>query len=629
MTARDPVLFFLIFACALLAAGAPPLANEDGAPVTTAHGLALYGDLKYGPGFEHFDYVNPDAPKGGTFRYGWSNTFDNLNPFIVAGSAPNQNLEFLVYETLMRRSGDEPTSVYGLIAESIAYPDDWTWVEFTLRDGARWHDGRPITVADVIFSLDLMKNEASPQYRANFAEILAAEQTGPRTVRFELAKGSDRGTAHAAAQLTIFPRHYWESRDFGKPSIELPLGSGPYRIERVDPGRTIVFERVRDHWAEGLPINRGLYNFDRIRHEYYRDIAILHEALLAGTLDLRWETLPTQWATGYDTPQVAEGRLIKELIPYSGTTMYAGYYFNLRKPLFQDRTLRRAIAAAFDFSWINRMIFHGLYLRLQSHFENSELAAKGLPSAAELELLEPWRDQLPPELFTRAFHSPQTDGTRASLRENLRNAMRELNEAGYRIVDGKLMTPDGQAVTIEIIGWDPFFERVTGPFVANLALIGIDARQRTIDTAQYFSRLQNFEFDVTVSFNFPQSMSPGAEQREFWGSEMANVPGTRNIMGIQDPVVDALIEKIIAAPDREAKVAATRALDRVLLWNSYSIPHYYAPGIPVVYWNKFGRPATEPRWVKLIWHMTNWWYDPARADAVARGEDMSDWVSGK
>jgi microcin C transport system substrate-binding protein len=448
-------------------------------------------------------------------------------------------------------------------------------------------------------------------------------------VRFRLAEGSDRGTAYAAAQLTIFPKHFWESREFGKPSIEPPLGSGPYRVGRVDPGRAIVFDRVEDHWSRDLPINRGLYNFDRIRHDFFRDIAIEHEALLAGTVDLRWETLPTQWATGYSIPPVADGRLIKELIPFSGNTMYAGYYFNLRKPMFQDIRLRRAIAAAFDFSWMNRMIFHDQYVRLQSHFENSELAAKGLPSAAELELLEPWRDQLPPELFTSPFHSPQTDGTRASLRENLRNAMRALDEAGYRIVDGTLTTPDGQPVRIEVVGWDPFFERVGGPFVANLALIGIDARQRTIDTAQYFRRMENFEFDLTVSFNFPQSMSPGAEQREFWGSEMANTRGTRNTSGIRDPVVDAMIEKIITAPDRDAKVAATRSLDRVLLWNFYSIPHYYAPGIPVVYWNKFGRPDNEPRWIKLIWHMDNWWYDPARAEAVAREENMNGQVSAQ
>jgi len=415
----------------------------------------------------------------------------------------------------------------------------------------------------------------------------------------------------------LFPKHYWQDRDFAKPSIEPPLGSGPYRVATVDPGRSITYEHVKDYWAADLPLNRGRHNFDQIRHDYYRDISIEQEALLAGSVDLRWETLPTQWATGYDVEAVRDGYLIKEILPFSGTTMYAGYFFNLRKPMFQDVRVREAIASAFDFEWTNRMLFHGLYIRLQSHFENSELAAKGLPEGAELALLNEFRDQLPERLFTEPFRSPSTDGTRASLRENLRHAVKLLEAAGWTIQDGQLVDVNGKPMDFEVIAWDPFFERVTGPFISNLRLLGINARQRTIDTPQWFGRIQNFDFDMTIAFYFPQSLSPGAEQREFWGSAMANQPGSRNYSGINSPVVDALIEHIISAPDRAQRVAATRALDRVLLWNFYSIPHYYAPGIPVVFWDRFGRPDVEPTWVRLIWHMSEWWVDPEK-DAALR-----------
>jgi microcin C transport system substrate-binding protein len=596
----------------------PAHAEDAATDVTTSYGLALYGGLKYGPDFRHFDYVNPEAPKGGTFRFSFAATYDNLNPFIVAGTAPRQNLEFLIYDTLMKRSGDEPSSVYGLVAESVTYANDFSWAEFRLRDEARWHDGEPITPGDVIFSLNLMQNKAAPQYRAAYAGISGAEKTGPHRLRFHFVAGSDRGTLYAASQLPIFPAHYWADRDFTKPSIEQPLSSGPYRVAKVDPGRSISYERVKDYWAKNLPVNVGLNNFDTIRHDYYRDSTINFEAFLAGNVDLRWETLANQWVTGYDIPAVKEGRLIKEMLPYSGTTMYAAYFFNLRKPEFQDIAVREAIASAFDFDWTNRMILYGQYDRLQSYFENSELAAHGLPSPRELALLEPYRDQLPPELFTQPFHSPQTDGTRASLRENLRKAVQLLQKSGWSIRDGNLVSPAGKPLAIEIIGFNPFFERVTGPFIANLELLGIQARQRTIDTAQWFRRMANFEFDLAIAFYFPQSMSPGGEQRGFWGSQAADQRGTQNYAGIKNPVVDAMIDKIINAPDRPSKVAATRALDRVLLWNYYTIPQYYAPGIPIAYWDKFGRPDKEPTWLQIIWHMSNWWVDPDKEAALRR-----------
>lgn len=612
--------YFSVWLLALFAMAAPALADQA---VQTAHGFTLYGKLKYGADATHFEYVNPDAPKGGTYVYGWSSTFDNLNPFIVAGTAPILSLPAIVYETLMARSGDEPASIYGVVAATVSYPGDYAWAEFTLRDEARWHDGRPITPEDVIFSLDLLKTQGSPQYRANYADVVKAEKTGPRKVRFTFEGSDNRGTLYTAAQLPLLPKHYWNGKDFTKPSIEPPLASGPYHVAKVDPGRSITYERVKDYWGRDLPINKGRYNFDVIRHDYYRDISIEHEALLAGQLDLRWETLPTQWATGYDVEAVHDGRLIKEMLPYSGTTMYAGYFFNLREPKFQDVRVREAIANALDFAWTNRMIFHGLYVRLTSHFENSELAATGLPRGKELEILEKYRDRLPERVFTEEYLPPNTDGTQASLRENLRKAIRLLNEAGWTVKDGKLVSESGEPMEFEIIGWDPFFERVTGPFIKNLGLLGIEAHQRTIDTAQWFNRMQNFDFDLSIAFHLPQSMSPGAEQREYWGSELADQPGSRNFAGIKDPVVDALIEEVIFAADRETRIAATRALDRVLLWNFYSIPHWYAPGIPVVYWNRFGRPEIEPTWVRLIWHMSTWWVDPQKDKVIrkARGQE--------
>ena len=316
----------------------------------TAHGFTLYGDLKYGPDFAYFDYANPDAPRGGTFVYSFASSFDNLNPFIVAGTAPGQNLEALVHDTLMIRSGDEPASIYGLVAESVTWPEHYRWAEFTLREGARWHDGQPITPDDVIYSVEVFKTLSAPQFRSIFDSIETAQQTGPRSVRFTLVEGSDRSTLYAVAQLIVLPAHHWRERDFTSPSIEPPLGSGPYRVGQVDPGRSISYERVKDYWAHDLPVRKGLFNFDRIRHDYYRDVSIEQEALLAGKVDLRWETLPSQWATGYDVEAVHEGRLIKAKLPFSSTTMFAGYFFNLRNPVFSDPRVREAIAQAFDFA---------------------------------------------------------------------------------------------------------------------------------------------------------------------------------------------------------------------------------------------------------------------------------------
>ncbi|OGT82220.1 MAG: hypothetical protein A3H91_17825 [Gammaproteobacteria bacterium RIFCSPLOWO2_02_FULL_61_13] len=605
----------ILLACCLGSGAA--FSQQDAQATHTSHGLTLYGELKYAPDFTHFDYVNPDAPKGGTFTYAWGNSFDTLHPFIVVGTPPAfLTIETVLYDRLMIRSGDEATSMYGLIAESVTYPDDFSWVEFKLRRGARWHDGKPITADDIIFSLGILKAQGSPQYRNDYAEVDRAETTESGGVRFRFKNAGSRSLAYSVASLPILPKHYWQGRDFSKPTVEPPLGSGPYRISKVDPGRAYTLERVRDYWAMDLPVNKGRWNFDFIQHDYYRDIAVSFEAFMAGKADLRWETLPAQWATGYDRPAVKDGRLIKEMLPFKGATFYAGFYFNQRRDKFADPKLREAIAHAFDFEWLNKTIFHGDYIRVRSHFNNTELANQGIPQGLELEILEPFRDQLDPRVFTQAWDPPKTDATEESLRGNLRRASQLLAAAGWTMKGGLLVDKAGKPLDFEIVLWDPFFERVAAPFVANLKRLGINARLRMVDTAEWFRRMETFDFDMTQGFTLPQSLSPGAEQREYWGSDAASQNGSRNWMGISSPVVDALIERVVLASSRDEKVAATRALDRVLCWGIYSIPHAYVRGIPVAYWNRFGRPRQEPEWLRLIWLMNTWWIDPARDAAL-------------
>ena len=584
---------------------------------TSAYGLTLFGKLKYGPDFKHFDYVNPDAPKGGSYTYGWSNSFDSLNPFITLGTPP-VNLDLLLYDRLMVRSGDEPASVYGLVAKSITIPNDYSWVEFRLRKSARWHDGKPITADDVVFTLQTLKTQGSPQYRSDYADVEKAVKTGPHRVRFIFKEAGNRSLAYTVAQMPVLPKHYWQDRKFNESTLDPPLTSGPYRITKVDPGHSLTLQHVADYWARDLPVNRGRYNFGTIRYDWYRDTSVLYEAFMAGDTDLRWETLPNQWVNGYKGPAVQKGYIKKEMLAFSGTTFYSGYYFNLRLKEFQDRRVREAIAYCFDFQWINRNIFNSQYKRVASYFENSELAARGKPGPAELKLLEPYRDRLDPRIFNQAFKLPRTDGTQASLRENLRHAVQLLREAGYTMKNGKQIAPDGRPLQFQILLWDPFFERATAPFVDNLKRIGVDAKMRLVDTAEWSRRMQDFAYEMTEGFILPMPLSPGSEQREIFGSKSADEKGSRNQMGIKNPVVDALIEKIIHAPNRAARVAATRAMDRVLLWNYYSIPTWYASGIPIAYWNRFGRPETEPNWLHIIWIMSNWWVDPQKAAAVQR-----------
>jgi len=581
----------------------------------------MHGEPKYGPDFSHFDYVNPDAPKGGELRLGAEGTFDSFNPYIPRGT-PAAGAGAAI-ESLMTSSADEPFTEYGLIAESIETPPDRSWVIFTLRPEARWHDGEPITADDVIFSLETLKTKGHPFYRFYYQSIVEAEKLGERKVRFTFAEGDNRELPLIAGQLPILPKHYWESRDFARTTLEPPLGSGPYRVADFEPGRFVTLERVEDYWGKDLPVNRGQNNFDIIRTDYYRDATVIREALKAGAIDYRLENQAKAWALDYDTPAVASGALKKTEFEHERPTGMQAFVMNSRRPIFSDERVRQALAYAFDFEWTNRTLFFGLYARTKSYFSNSELAAEGLPGPRELELLEPYRDRLPPEVFTKVYEPPSTDGT-GWPRENLRRAFALLEEAGWVVRDMRLVNAEtGRPMSFEILLVSPAFERIVLPFVRNLGRLGIDARVRLVDQSQYINRLREFDFDMIVSV-WGQSDSPGNEQRDFWGSDAAQQPGSRNYAGVSDPVVDDLIDLVISAPDRESLVARTRALDRVLLWHHYVIPNWHSRVDRIIYWDKFQQPEITP---KNGTDTSYWWFDPEKAAALRRGGALAEAAS--
>lgn len=592
----------------LLAAAMLPAGAAVDAQTRVVHGMSLLGEPGYPPGFAHFDYVDPEAPKGGGIRLAAIGSFDSLNPFILKGQAA-AGLG-LTFESLMTPSLDEADAQYGLIAESVEVPDDLGWVAYTLRPEARWHDGSPVTVDDVIFSFETLKSKGHPFYRAYYANVATAEATGPRTVKFTFTGGLNRELPQIVGQLTVLPRAAFEDRNFEETTLAAIMGSGPYRVADVDPGRSIAYERIADHWGAALAVNRGQYNFDRVRYDYYRDQTVSLEAFKSREYDFRQENTAKVWATGYDVPPVREGLIVKEEIGHENPTGMQAFVFNVRREPFRDRRVREALSHAFDFEWANRNLFHGQYTRTRSFFSNSELASSGLPGAAELRYLEPFRGQVPEEVFTTAYEPPATDGS-GNARANLRKARRLLEKAGWTVRDGRLTNAaTGKAMAFEILLVSPAFERVVLPFARNLERLGVEARVRTVDTAQYQNRIDGFDFDMSVQ-SFPQSLSPGNEQRDWWSSATADVPGSRNVIGIENPVIDALIDDVIEAPDREALVAATRAMDRVLLWNHYVIPQWHTRVFRVAYWNRFSRPKVTPRYGLGLF---TWWID-AEKDA--------------
>lgn len=613
-----------LFALSGLVAPAPaPGSDATPAPgkgTAPAHGIAMHGDLAYPADFTHFKYANPDAPKGGVRRQAAIGTFDSFNPFSVKGN-PAAGLSYLgqslIYDSLTVRSLDEPFSQYGLLAEAIEMPADRSWVAFTLRKEARWHDGRPIGVDDVIWTFTALVEKGSPLYGLYYEGVERVEKAGERRVKFTFKPGDNRELPLILGQLPVLPKHYWESRVFDETTLDPPIGSGAYEIESFEAGRFVHYKRRADYWAANLPVNRGKNNFDSIRYDYYRDMDVAVEALKADAYDIRVENSSKKWATAYDVPDVREGRLRKELIPHERNQGIQGFGFNLRRERFRDRRVREAISYAFDFEWSNRTLFYDRYTRSQSYFENSELAARGLPSPAELKILEPLRGRIPDEVFTQEYQPPKTDGS-GKIRGNLRVAANLLTEAGWKIEDGKLANVEtGMPMEFEILLVSPSFERIALPFKKNLERLGIDVTVRTVDTSQYRRRLDTFDFDMTVVV-ISQSDSPGNEQRDFWLSRSASREGGRNRMGIQDSAIDELIELLIAAPTREDLITRVHALDRVLQWGFYLIPHWYMSADPLIYWNRFGMPEISPSGGVAI---DTWWYDVEKASRLksARG----------
>lgn len=571
----------------------------------------MHGEPKYGPDFEHFDYVNTDAPKGGRVRLAASGTFDSFNPLIIKG-VPAAGTGFL-FETLLTSSSDEAFTEYGLIAESIEWPEDRSWVIFNLRPEARWHDGKPITAEDVVYSFDILRSEGHPTFRFYYQSVLKAEVLDEHKVKFTFAEGDNRELPLIIGQLPILPKHYWEDREFARTTLQPPLGSGPYRIEAFEPGRFVVYQRVEDYWGKDLPVNRGRYNFDTMRYDYYLDDTVIREAVKARAIDFRQENQAKAWALDYNTPAVRAGWLRLEEFENERPTGMQGFVMNTRRPVFRDPRVREALSYAFDFDWTNRNLFFDQYTRTESYFSNSDLASRGIPTGRELRILEDYRGRVPEEVFEQEFAPPSTDGT-GWPRENLARAFELFAEAGWVVRDMQLVNAEtGEQMRFEILLVSPAFERIALPYVHNLRRLGIDVNVRLVDAAQYQQRTDNFDFDMIVTV-WGQSDSPGNEQRDFWGSAAADQPGSRNLAGIKDEVVDALIERLIAAPDRESLIARTRALDRVLLWGHYVVPHWHVQQDRVVFWDKFGRPEITPKdGVDLL----NWWIDPAKQRALA------------
>ena len=595
-------------AAALLAALALGSAQASAVP---AHGIAMHGAPKYAADFRHLDYVNPDAPKGGELRRAVTGTFDNLNPFIIKGVVAQGRHH--VFESLLKRTWDEPFSLYGLIAETVDVPDDRSSATFTLRPEARFHDGSPITVDDVIFSWETLKEQGRPNHRLYYNKVRKIERPDERTVRFLFdTETPDRELPLILGLMPIISKAYYAAVTFEETTLTPPLGSGPYRIESVDAGRGIVYRRDPDYWGRHLPINRGLNNFDRISYDYYRDDEVMMEAFRAGEFDLRQERSATRWATGYDFPAVEDGRVKLELLPHGRPSGMFALVFNTRRAMFADRAVRYALSLAFDFEWINKNLLQGAYVRTNSIFDNSELGSRGLPEGGELALLEPHRGSLLPELFDTAYHAPQVEG---GLRKNLAQARRLLAKAGWSIEDGALRrTSDGLPLAFEILLVNPGNERIALNLTRNLERLGVEAKVRTVDTAQYQYRRNVYDFDVII-YRWGMSLSPGNEQAFYWGVEAAGQEGTRNYPGIEDPVVDALIAQMTEARARSDFVDVVRAMDRVLMWGHYMIPLYHLNDDRFAYWNKYGRPEFTPVYGAVL---DAWWEEPGKAETLGQ-----------
>ncbi|MBL0941131.1 MAG: ABC transporter substrate-binding protein [Alphaproteobacteria bacterium] len=573
-----------------------------------SHGIDLYNQLKYAEDFKNFDYVNPNAPKGGELILAAIGGFDSLNPFVIKG-VPAAGMTYIYasyfYATLLAHSSDEPLAAYGYIAEKIELAPDRSWIIFTLRKNATFHDGTSITPEDVIFTFNTLKEKGNPFFKAYYREIINVEQVGKNQVKFSLLSGKNLELPVIVGDMPILSKNYYTKHNFEDAGLVLPLGSGPYKIEAIDAGKSITYKRIENWWGENLPVNKGHYNFNKIKYLYFRDGTVAFEAFKSGAYDFRIENESKNWAKGYDLPAVKQGKLIKKTIPHHMIQGMQALIFNTRRDLFKNSEVRQALSLLFDFEWMNKNLFYGFYKRTNSYFENSELAGHGLPEQDELKILEAYRSQLPNEVFTTAFQMPILDGT-SNIRPQIRKAQDLLKQAGWVMQSQKLIhTKTNQPFTFEILTDQPVYIRILQGFVNNLKRVGIEANIRLVDAAQYESRTANFDFDMIVQ-KIGQSPSPGNEQVEFWSSKTANIKGSFNYAGIKNPVIDRLIEQVVKASSRKLLIAATRALDRVLLWNYYVIPMWHNNTYWVAYWNKFGQPKVIPAY---NFPLDTWWVD--------------------
>lgn len=581
------------------------------------HGTSLTGGVKYPPGFSHFDYVNPQAPKAGRVRLSANGSFDTFNNVVPKGNAASGL--GLIYDSLMQQSLDEISAEYGLIADALRHPDDYSWVEFRINPKARWHDGKPVTAEDVAWSFKIL-TENSPQQKFYYRHVKSAQALDDGIVRFEFSQEGNRELPHIVGQLQVLPKHYWEGedadgdkRDVLASTLEPPLGSGPYRIKSFKPGRSIIYERVPDYWAGDLNVNIGANNFDEIVYEFYRDTTAMLEAFKGDQFDYRSENSAKNWATGYKFPAVKDGRVKVETFPDISSGVMQGFVVNLRRDKFKDPRVRQALNLAFDFESLNRTIFFNQYKRIDSYFAGTELASTGLPEGQELEILETVRGQVPEEVFTTPYTNP-TGGSTAKTRDNLREAVKLLNAAGWEFKNRKLVNKaTGEPMQIEYLAADPNSERLMLPYQTNLQRIGIAVKIRIVDSSQYVNRLRAFDFDM-ITFGWGQSLSPGNEQLLYWGSEAADNRSSRNFGGIKNPAIDTLINRLIFSSDREDLLAATKALDRVLLWNHYVVPQFYLNIHRTARWDRFGHPDPVPKY--SLGFPTVWWWDAEKAAAV-------------
>ena len=569
-----------------------------------AHGISIDGKLKYPPDFKQFDYASDQAQKGGALVLHDLGSFDKMNPYTLKGSAPS-GLDILVFETLAVGSLDEPFASYGLIAKDIKLADDRLSVTYTIDENARFSDGTAITPEDVQFSLNTLKSEAAhPFYQAYLQDIKGSEILDKNRIRFDFAR-VNRELHMIASQVPIFSKRFYSAHAFDDPSMVPPMGSGPYVVDSVNSGKSITYKRNPDYWAINHPTRKGMFNFDTITFKYFRDQIVAVEAFKANEFDFMYINIAKQWARDLVGPKFESRQIMKEYLPHRNNQGMQGFVFNLRKPLFQDRRVREALGMAFDFEWANNKLFFNEYTRSASYFSNSDVAAKGLPAGLEREYLQPFKDQLPPEVFTQPLTPFSTEAPN-SLRENLRNAKKILEEAGWTVQDGRLTNKEGKTFDFEILLVSPSFERVMAGYVNNLSKLGVNASYRTIDPALYIDRLNRFDFEMTVNV-FGQSQSPGNEQRDYWHSSSADRNGSRNLIGIKDPVVDQLVEKIIYAETQEELTAACKALDRVLWYGYYVVPNWYVARHRVSYWNKFNHPETLPLYYNPTQALMTWW----------------------